>query len=270
MFNITWDDPNDRYYEHGIDRGVIYIPTRDPIPFNGITGFEESGGGAATILYRDGIIYMADVEAADFTGKLTALFFPDELHECLGMPEVADGLYVDGQKPKRFGFSYRSLIGSGATGDLFGYQIHLVYNAIASIGSRSRETLGENADPVEFSFEMFCTPVRLPGYRPTAHYIIDTRNMSKSKVLQLEELLYGDGSTAGVLPSPTELFDLMNFGDAMIFTVHQDGYFTVEGSHKNLYQLDPTSFQMDNVNGVYTTDGNYVISDGGNTDVIIE
>lgn len=221
------------------------------------------------MLYRDGVVFLADAEASDFTGKMTAIFFPDEFHECIGMPEATDGLYVDNQKPKRFGLSYRSLIGSGATGDLFGYQIHLVYNCMATIAPRTRQTIGADTAPVDFGFDIVCTPVKLAGYRPTAHYVIDTRNMGPSRISELENLLYGDGDVPGELPDPQVLYDLMHYGDAITVIVHDTGYFTVRASSENLFATGPDTFQMNNINGTDDGDGYYTLSDGGNTDVIL-
>ncbi len=267
---VTWGDPAQRYYEHGLDRGVLYIPGRDPLPWNGLTSFDEGGGTTSSMLYRDGVVYLADVEAGDFSGKMSALFYPDEFHECLGMPEATDGLYVDNQKPKPFGLSYRTLIGNGGDEDPFGFQIHLVYGCMASLAPLSRQSMGASSTPVAMNFDIVCTPVKLPGYRPTAHYIIDTRNMSPSRVLELETILYGDDLTAGEMPTPTELFDLMNFGDAITVTLHTDGYFTVEASAANVYSTGPYSFEMTNINGTDLGGGFYSLSDGGTTDVIIE
>jgi len=265
---LTWDPPDERYYEHGLDRGVLYIPGMNPVPWSGLSGFEEGSGGSSSLLYRDGVVYLADAEASDFSGKMDAIFFPNEFHKCIGIPEATDGLYVDNQKPKRFGLSYRSLIGSGGSDDLFGYQIHLVYNCMATIAPRSRQTLGADNAPVMFSFDIACTPVKLPGYRPTAHYIIDTRYMSADRIAAIEALLYDPEATG--LPDPSDLYDMMHFGDAITVTLHTDGYFTVEGSSANVYATGPYSFQMDNINGADLGGGFYSLSDGGNTDVIIE
>jgi hypothetical protein len=267
---ITWDPPNERYYEHGLDHGVLYIPGKDPIAWNGLTGFDEGGSGSSALHYRDGVVFLADADASDFSGKMSSIFFPDAFHECIGIPEATDGLYVDNQKPKRFGLSYRSLIGNGASDDLFGYQIHLVYNCMATIAPRSRNSLGGTNGPVAFDFDIVCTPVKLPGYRPTAHYIIDTRNMAPSRIAELEAILYGDGVTPGELPDPLVLYDLMNYGDAIVVTLHNTGYFTVEASSENVYATGPYSFAMKNINGTDDGDGYYTLSDGGNTDVIIE
>lgn len=267
---LTWDKPNERYYEHGLDRGVLYIPGLAPIPWNGLTGFEEGSNGATSMHYRDGVVYLADADASDFSGKMTSIYFPNEFGKCLGIPEVTDGFHADNQKPKRFGLSYRSLIGNGGASDMFGYQIHLVYNCMAAVSPRSRKTLGGESSPVEFGFDIVCTPKKLAGYRPTAHYVIDTRTMSKSKVAQLETLIYGDGVTPSTLPEPGALFDLMNYGTGIVVRVHTNGTYTVEGSSANVYEIDSNSFQMKNINGVANPDGTYLISDGGTTDVIIE
>lgn len=268
---LTWGEPDKRLYAHGIDRGVLYLSGDRSVPWNGITGFDEGlEGGVATLMYRDGVIYLADVEETDFSGRLTALFYPDEFGECIGIPEVTDGLYADNQRPQQFNLSYRSLVGSGARGDQFGYQIHLVYNCMASISTRSRKSIGGGSTPVEFGFDIVCTPVRLSGWRPTAHFIIDTRNMSKSTVAQLEDILYGTTSVAPRLPQPQELYDLMNFGDAITVTVHQNKTFTVVASNDNLQEIGYHYFQMNNINGLDNGDGTYVISDGGTTTVILE
>jgi len=267
---LTWDNPNERYYAHGLDRGVLYIPGRDPIPWNGLTGFDEGSGGVTSMLYRDGVVYLADVDASDFTGQLTTLFYPNAFGECVGIPEAADGFFVDNQKPKRFGFSYRTLVGSGTKGDMFGYQIHMVYNCMASIGSRNRKTIGANTDPTEFSFDIVCTPVKLPGYRPTAHYVIDTRDMSSATIVELENILYGDGVTPGVLPVPEVIFDILNFGAAIVVTSYANGTFMVEASNANIDMLDDYHFQVNNINStVPDVNGEYIISDGGTTTVVV-
>lgn len=267
---LTWDEPNKRYYEHGLDRGVLYIDGK-AVPWNGLTSFDEGGeNGSSAILYRDGVIYLADQEPTDFSGKMGSIYFPKEFGKCIGMPEAADGFVIDNQKPQRFGLCYRSLVGSGGIDDRFGYQIHLVYNCMASIAPRNRRTIGNDTSPVEFSFDIQCTPVHLPGFRPTAHYIIDTRRMTKSKLTILEDIIYGDGEIEGALPDLEYVYDLLNYGDAMVFRVHPDGTFTVEGSEANLEDLGDGAFLMKNINAVVNGDGTYLVSDGGNTDVIIE
>lgn len=236
-------------------------------PWNGITGFDESGNGDSSIHYIDGRVYLADVDPTDFSGKLTAYSWPDQFSEALGFPEAADGLYVDNQKPKQFDFSYRSLIGSGSTGDMFGYQIHLVYKAMASFSGRSRKTINNNSDPIDFGFDLVCTPVALPQYRPSAHYVIDTRHLAKATVDQLEGILYGDATHAPRMPTPTELFDILNFGDAITFVKFTHPVlgecWTASGSLENVHYTGPDTFEILNVNGSWINEpaGQYQLQD---------
>jgi len=269
---INWDDPDRRYYQHGLDHGVLYIPSLDPIPWNGLISVDEGGEGSSEILYRDGVVYLADAEPGDFIGSITSMMYPDAFGACVGLPKAADGFYIDNQKPKPFHMSYRTLVGSGSRGDMFGYQLHLIYNCMATIGQRQRNTIGSDVQPVQFKFDIVCTPVKLPGYRPTAHYIVDTRFLSSSTIAEIETILYGsaDGVTPGRMPTPLELYDILHFGDAMTFTVHTDGTFTVTGSEDNLEDLDGFHFLMRNINAVDNLDGTYTVSDGGDTTVIIE
>lgn len=262
---IDWDDPDARYFQHGIDRGVLYPRGKKAVPWNGITGFDEAGNGESSIHYIDGKIFLADVEPSDFSGQLTAFMYPDEFSECIGVPEAADGFYVDNQRGKQFDFCYRSLIGSGVTGDMFGYQLHLVYNAMATIGARQRKTLTNTPAPMDFTFDIVATPVALPGYRPSAHYIIDTRHLDKSTIATLEGIIYGTPTEDARMPTPLELFDTLNFGSAITFTTWNHPTlglcWTARGSYVNVHMTSDTTWEILNVNGVDHGDGTYTLSD---------
>lgn len=263
---ITWDDPNERYFEHGVDHGVLYPSGADAVAWNGITGVTESGNGASTMYYIDGQVFLADVDPTDFSGSMTAYAYPHAFGPCIGLPEVAEGLVLDNQKPKRFGLSWRTLVGSGASGDLFGYQLHILYNAMASIGQKQRKTINNSPEPMELTMDLVATPVKLPGFRPTAHYIVDTRGLDPDTIAEIENILYVEGR----LPDPTELFEMLNFGDAIIVTnVIADGTINIKGKRSNVYMTGTDTYQIDNVNATINPDGTYVISDGGDTDVIL-
>lgn len=254
---VKWDDPNQRLYQTGCDRGALYFDDGSAVAWNGLTGVDETGTGTASVLYRDGEIYYSDIDPSDFTATIKAFFWPDRFGKCLGIPEITDGLYVDNQKPRKFNMTYRNLIGSGGKGDRFGYQIHLVYNALANIGTRTRKTRTNQVQLDEFSFDIIATPVKMPGLRPSAHYIIDTRNMDKPTIKQLESILYREGR----LPEPQELYDLMNFGDAITFIDHGDGTWTARGSSENLIDRGDGTWIIRNVNGTDNGDGTFVLED---------
>ena len=221
-------------------------PGKDPVPWNGITGVDEDSNTSSAIYYVDGQIFLADLDPGDFTGSLSAFFWPDELSKCLGIPETADGLYVDNQSPKRFSFSYRTMIGSGDVGDMFGYQIHLIYNAMAQIRTRSRKTVNDNAAPMEFQFDLTATPVAMPGFRPSAHYIIDTRHLPAATLANLETILYGNTSMLGSMPDPATLYNIMKFGSAITYIDNLDGTWTATGSISNVHLLDANTYEIKN------------------------
>ena len=258
---IEFNKPNDRYFITGLDRGVLYPRSATPVAWPGLTGLDEAGGGTKTVLYRDGRIYYSDVEPGDFEGSLTCLFYPDEFAECAGIPHIGGGLLVDNQKPKQFDLSYRNLVGSGMTGDVFGYQIHLVYNATAAIGTRARRTRTNQPELMELTFDLTATPVKLPEMRPSAHYIVDTRYMSPASVASLEAILYGNGVSVPRLPQPAELFDLLNFGSAITFVDNGDGTWTARGSSTNLVNNGNGTFTIKNVNGTNNGNGTFTIRD---------
>ncbi len=254
---VNWGDPDQRLYTSGVDRGVLYFDDNVVAPWNGLIGVDEIGEGGSSVLYRDGVIYYADVEPQDFKAQVKAYMWPDEFSTALGIPEVAEGLYVDGQKPRRFDFSYRTLIGSGARGDRFGHQIHLVYNAKASLGTRSRKTRSNTVSLDEFTFDLICVPVKLPGFRPSAHYILDTRTMDTSSVAELEQILYSEAR----MPQPIELYDLLNFGDTITFIDHGDGTWTARGSRENIVDYGNGTWYIKNVNGTDDGGGEFTLQD---------
>lgn len=257
---IVWHPNDERYYHTGCDRGVLYTE-EGAVAWDGITGVSESGAGGTSVMYRDGVIYYAEVEPGDFEGTVSAFFWPDEFSKALGIPEIAPGLYADNQRPRKFAFTYRSLIGSGNTGDMFGYQIHLVYNAFASIGSRSRKTMTKDPELLEFSFDLTAIPVRLRGFRPTAHFIIDTRGMTAETLAVLEAILYGSSGAAARMPTPLELYDLLNFGSSITYVDHGDGTWSASGSSQNIIDNGDGTWQIFGTDGVDNGDGTYELTD---------
>lgn len=265
---IEWDKPDERYFTTGTDHGVLYPKNGKPaVPWNGIIGVTESGAGDTSVLYRDGIIYHTDVEPGDYSGTLSAYFWPDEFNECMGMPEVAPGLIADYQPPQHFDLTYRSLVGSGERGDMFGYQIHLIYNAIASANSRTRKTLTQTPSMDEYGFDLVATPVHVPGLRPTAHFILDSRGMDRDALSGLEYTLYQFGQ----MPDPSYVYDLLKYSGVMFtYVLRENGSVLISGPGKHYpgqgygMELDSVTGKLSLFNAVAVNNGNgsYTFSDG--------
>lgn len=264
-YALTWDDPTTRTYEQGVDRGVFYPPNGTPVVWNGLFGIDESGNHDVNTFYIDGQMYFSAIEGGDYTSRLSCYTYPDIFSNYVGLTHVDDasGLFVDNQMPRMFGMSYRSLVGSGSAGDLFGYKIHLVYNALATIGDISRRTIGASPEPTELEFDLICKPIKLAGHRPSAHYILDTRFMSKPTVASLETLLYGTGLTPGRLPSPTELYEILHLNGELIFTSIDDYTWKVEGPSDFITDNGDGTWSITNTDAVDQLDGTYIVPSVG-------
>jgi hypothetical protein len=116
---------------------------------------------------------------------------------------------VTSQNRRGFGLSYRTLVGNDTEQTDYGYLLHLVYNATAGVSSKSRESINENLDATEFSWNFDTTPVDIPGMKPTAHLIISSREADKVRLAKLEAILYGTDTKEPRLPEPPEVIAIL-------------------------------------------------------------
>lgn len=211
---IVWDAVGSRYFETGVDRGVLYVMGAENtygagVPWNGLTGVTESPSGAeATPMYADNIKYLNLLSNEDYACTINAYTYPDEFGVCDGSAEIAKGVYAGQQTRKTFGFCYRSKIGNDVDGADHGYKLHIVYNCLAAPSEKSHNTVNESPEAVEFSWSISTTPIEIPGFKPTAHLTLDSTKIAKEKLDALETMLYGSESTDPKLPTPEEIVQL--------------------------------------------------------------
>lgn len=210
MSRIEWDKTGERLYETGTDRGVLYVAEGTTYPagvaWNGLTGVDESPSGAeANAQYADNIKYLELRSAEEFGATVTAYTYPDEFEQCDGSAEPVTGMYIGQQARKRFGLSYRTLIGNDVDGNEHGYILHLIYGATASPSQRSYTTVNDSPEPIEFSWEITTTPVNIEGYKPVAHVRVNSTKADSAKLKALEDILYGGENTEPRLPLPDEV-----------------------------------------------------------------
>lgn len=213
MTKLEWDATGEHFYETGTDHGVLYLQDKDGkystgVVWNGLTGVTESPSGAdPTDMYADNIKY-ASVRAAETFGcTIEAYTYPDEFAECDGSREVAPGVMIGQQSRKTFGFSYRTRISNDLAIDE--NKLHLVYGATASPSEKGYSTVNESPDAITFSWELTTTPVNVAGFKPTSIITIDTRNVDKEKLADLETILYGGTDSAARLPLPDEVIEVL-------------------------------------------------------------
>lgn len=229
-------------------------------PWDGLTSVEESGGEAARAYYADGRPFLFLPIPKEYSATISAYTYPDAFSEIMGLTEATDGMYLDSQAGAPFDLSYRTKVGNALEGLDHAYKIHLVYNATVTPGGVNYESLADSINPSTMSWEVKAVPVRVEGFRPTAHIVIDTRHMDPNTIEALEDLLYGSDAGLPSMPSPQLVFDLLNYGDTILVTDNGDGTFEVEGSYENVYLVGDGEFRVDNVDGQDNGDGTFTIS----------
>lgn len=216
MAVLTWDQDTQRFYETGVEKGVLYVKGADGkyqagVAWNGLTGVTESPSGAeATPLYANNKKYLNLLSAEEFGGTIEAYMYPDEFAVCNGEANLEDvaGVYIGQQPRKEFGFSYVTLVGNDTEGTAKGYKLHIVYNCLVATSERAYATVNESPEAITFSWEFSTTKVDVAGAKPTAIITIDSTKLSTSdltKLKTLEDTLYGTADKEASLPSVDEI-----------------------------------------------------------------
>lgn len=220
MAQLVWDQTGKRYYETGVDHGVLYLMDDQGayttgVAWNGLTAVNENPTGAEpNALYADNIKYLNLMSAEEFEGSVEAYTYPDEFSECDGSKEIVTGVYIGQQPRKTFGMSYRTKIGNDVVGQDLGYKIHLVYGALASPSEKAYESVNDDPDAINFSWDLTTTPVNVTGGKPTATLTIDSTKVNPDKLKDLEAVLYGDENTTASLPLPDRVAQIIGGGSA--------------------------------------------------------
>lgn len=217
MAVITWDETGKRFYETGVDHGVLYPISESGkytpgVAWNGLTALTETPEGAEIEdLYADNIKYLSLLSAETFGGTIEAYTYPDEFMECDGSKELATGVVAYQQTRKTFGLCYRTVLGNDVDGNDKGYKLHLIYGCKASVSERAYSTINDSPEAITFSWEFKSTPVTVSkeGFKPTSCIIIDSTKVAKEKMTLLENKLYGDVSTDPELPLPDEVLSII-------------------------------------------------------------
>lgn len=257
MARMTWDVLDKRYFETGLDRGVLYPKEAPAVPWNGLTGVSEDGGEESAQYHINGRPYLFFPKPKDFSATLTAYTYPDEFAKIMGLSEIEaiEGFYVDSQVGEQFDLSYRTMVGNGVDGIQHGYKIHLVYNAVVAQSAAGYTTLSGSINPIEFSWPIKAVPVDVEGYRPTAHFVIDTRRMDPTHLARIEEILYGDDDTDPSMPDLIDIIEYILYAGAIIITDNGDGTWTAEGPRLKIYKIDDDTFQIEDIDAVINPDG---------------
>lgn len=211
MAVLAWDKVGERFYETGVDRGVLYIPNASGVyntgyAWNGLVSVTESPSGAeSNKQYADNQVYVNLISAEEFGATIEAFTYPEQFMQCDGTATPTAGVFVGQQNRKSFGLSYRTRVGNDVSGSDLGYKIHLVYGGMAAPTERAYTTINDSPEALTFSWELSTTPVAVPGLKNSAILTIDSTKVSASKLTDLENALYGTAGSDPRLPLPEEV-----------------------------------------------------------------
>lgn len=218
MSKVKWDQAGERLYETGVDHVVLYPYDKTNgykpgVAWNGVSKITEGSDGAEEkAIYADNIKYIAPRSREEFKPTIEAYTYPDEFAALDGSASISGvpGLQIKQQKRGLFGLCYRTKIGNDEDDDEHGYKLHLVYGCTAAPSDVDRDTINEDPDAVQFSWELATTPVEvgIAGFKPTAHLVItstDFTTENESLLAALEAKLYGTDGTGGSSGTDPEL-----------------------------------------------------------------
>lgn len=211
MTMLAWNGVGEQLFLDGLDRGVLYPHGRPASPWNGLISVDEtSAGGEATEYHYDGVKYLDLVSSEDFQATLTAFYSPRAFDECDGTRQIVPGLMITNQPRVPFDLSYRTQVGNDIDGQDHAYEIHLVWNAMASPTTRSRRTRGDSVDPTNLSWTINTAPPESKIFKPTAHLIVKSMDSDPRGLENLENHLYGSDIQDPYMPTQDEVVLLLS------------------------------------------------------------
>lgn len=232
MAAITWDASGQRFYESGIDRGVLYIPTSgaytNGVAWNGLTTVTEKPTGAtANPQWADNTKYLNLISAETFEADIAAFTYPAEFAQFDGVSTMglATGVQVGQQSRGLFGLSYRTKIGNDVSGDSLGYKLHLVYGCQAAPSQKAYTTINDSPAALTFTWTVSTTPVAVSSisgttYKPTSLITIDSTQVNAAALTSFELLLYGAAGGANpALPLPDAVYAAFNVALTTLTTI---------------------------------------------------
>lgn len=208
---LVWDETGAKFYETGVKNCALYIQSDDGtyptgVAWSGITAVNETPSGAEeTALYADDAKYVSLMSTEEFGGTIEAYTYPDEFMECDGTAEIGKGAYIGQQTRKKFGLAYKTTLGNDVKLNEYGYKLHLVYGALASVAEKAYATINDSPEAITFSWEFTTTPVAVTGKKPTAILTIDSTKADPTKLATLEGILFGSETADARLPLPDEV-----------------------------------------------------------------
>lgn len=266
MTVLEWDKVGERFYQIGVEKGVLYLKDGVVVPWNGLTSVEDSTNSELKSYYLDGVKILDHVTPGDYVGKLTAFTYPDEFDEVLGNATIAPGLTFYEQPSKSFNLSYRTKV-SNDVDENYGYKIHLLYNLQANSDSQKFDSIKDRAEASEFSWSLTGMPpiYTIDGTKPAVHITVDSFNTRPDILQAMENILYGTETSEPRFPTVLEVRLLFGEIGGLHIINNGDGTWTaIDSSDDYISMLDSETFQIEHGNAIFVdppVNETYQISD---------
>lgn len=239
MAALTWDsDP----VSDGLERVVLFPPSAQGVPWNGLSSVTPEESGSSTTQYFDGIPYLIATSDDSYSANLEAFTYPGEFEQCESYPHAI------------FGLSYRE------TTNADGYLLHLVWNATAAPTVKAWASRSGQIELSQFSWAITTVPDSLEGVWPVSHLVVDSATAPPEAIVLIEEALYGTESTGSYLPAPQEVLTLFQDNPWVRITDLGDGTFEIEGPEELVRQIDATTWDVESGGITFIDDDEYDIT----------
>lgn len=265
MPTITWDQVGTRRFESGVDRGVLYPPSGEGVPWSGLTSVVEKMRADVEGVYFDGRRIGNAITYGEYSADLSCITYPIEFEFLQGSAELRRGIQVGDQPLQTFGLCYRTLIGDDVNGDEAAYKLHMVYNLVAVPSDKTYTSKGDDPSLVEYSYALTAIPEDVPGYRPTAQIVVQSDKVYPWLMEELEARLYGSGyQPARMIPLGEMVKFLREWARIKITYNEAAGTWSATTDWPGIISF-PTvdSFRLDGANASFkdTSDSEYIITD---------
>ena len=235
MSKIVWDRVENRLFESGLDHGVLYLNDGRAVPWNGLVSVEQSYEKETHPVHFDGAKRNDLVTPGDFVGILTAVTYPNEFAELEGQGKFRRGVYLGAQKSQTFGLCYRTRVGNDlASPD---YKLHVLWNLTAVPSERVYASESDDPTLVEFAWNLTAVPQSVPKHMPTAHIVLDSRELDPLLMSDLEDILYGTYDNDPSLMPISDFFQYLLDWYRIKITDNGDGTWTAESDYPEFVQL---------------------------------
>ena len=207
---LVWSKPEEKQYELGLNRGVIFVGDQSAV-WNGLVSVEEDlDGNKIERYFMDGFLRQQYVPTGSWQGKLSAFTAPSIFALCDGHAAIRSGFYAAQQPRSRFSLIYQTHGGDGLAGHSSAYKLHFHYDLLAASPNRKWETVNSSSNASIFEWPISALPFMVDSNVRSGHFWIDSREVSEGSLEYIKSILYGDGESDPRLLTPLEIKDILD------------------------------------------------------------